>query len=547
MRHEPCPDTWHPYPSMFARFIQEDPTLSAFFAYKRSDPRAWNERLDWLKGRSWPGRQELARALADHQMRLGAGGPSVRNARLIGEEGTVAVVSGQQVGLLTGPLYTIYKAVTVLQLARKAQEDLGVPVVPVFWAASDDHDFDEVNSVFVQDTEGEVRNLKLSWRPATADSLGYVPLPPDVRSLVGEMEALLRGRWEAREVSMRVLADAERSSTISEWFQRLMARLFRETGLVILDPCLMEIKRQMGPVLHQALLHSSSVTLELEAAEEGLRKRGFVPGLEPDRSQGHLFYRYRGHRLGLVWTEDEGLTDRGGRLEEPLSVKEVARLLRETPEDFSPNAALRPVCQEHLLPVLAHVSGPGEVAYLCQMREVFTLFDHQMPIIYPRLSATLVEEQQEDILIQKSLEAGDIPGALSERLIAEMRRLDELDMEPAFEDLRKTMASRYRRALEPILGLDPGLKHLSEQNLGLILSQVSYMEKKALQYRRRRHRDLVRSFRILGEAVMPRRRPQETVLNVFPFIARNGWDLPRRLGQLPLDQGHLVVYLGGRG
>lgn len=520
----------------------------AFFTYYRRDPESWKKRLKWLRSKKRPGRgsrKEMLQALADYQVRLGLGGPSVRNVRLLGEKGTAAVITGQQPGLLTGPLYTIYKTLTVLKLAQKVQEDMGISVVPIFWMASDDHDYDEVASTFLQDRRGEIKRVSLPGRPATLDSLAYLPLPGEARQVVGEMEEILGGSWDSREVSMRLLADLGRSGSLTDWFARIMARLFRESGLIIFDPCLPEAKAEVAPFLQQALLHSSSVTLELEAAEEALRKRGFSPGIEPDRSQSHLFLRHRGHRLGLHWDEEERLVDRGGRLPEPLTVKDVARRMREAPADFSPNAVLRPVVQDHLFPVLAHVAGPGEISYLCQTREVFALFDHQMPIIYPRLSATLVDPQARDLMKEKELSIGDLPDGISDLLIQEMRQLDQLDLEKTFDGLRKHLEEEYRQSLGPLFALDPDLRHLGERNLGRLKDQVSYMERKALQYRRRRHRQMVRSFSALKEGLFPRRRSQETVLNVFSFVGRYGWRVLEELGALPLDSGHLVVYLEG--
>ncbi len=538
MQYREAPGQWHSLPPMFCRYREGDDALAGFFNYDHRAPAEWQRRLGYLESRRGAGREQVAQALVARNRGLGAGPRSLAAAASLGRQGSVAVVAGQQAGVLTGPLFTIYKAVTAVAAARWAEQLLGRPVVPVFWVASDDHDFAEIASIYAMATRGEIRKLQLEYRHPTADCISHIPVPAAAWQLIGRLQEVMGPGPAADQLARDLGEAAAASSSLAEWFSRLLIRAMGDRGLVVLDPAWPELRGLLTPFFHQALLHSHAVTAELTAAGERLESRGFAVALRPDRGSSHLFLRVDGNRSGLLWQGGE-LVDRAGRLREPLSHRDAIRAAVSAPGDLSPDAALRPVAQEHLLPVLAQVVGPGETAYLAQARQVYPLFGHEMPVLMPRLSVTLVEPDQQLTLERHSLQPEEIPGQIQRRLDMYLAQLDEVGVEDMFAGLRCGVEQLYAERMEGLGRINRGLQELAEVNLRHVLGQVDYLERKALGHRRRRYRELADAFRRLA-GLLPAGRPQERLFNIFPYLARYGPGLIDGLLQLPLGRGHLL-------
>ncbi|MFS8641115.1 MAG: bacillithiol biosynthesis cysteine-adding enzyme BshC, partial [Symbiobacteriaceae bacterium] len=329
------------YPDFFVHYLQDFERVRPFFLYDPHDPEAFARRaLALERSGHRPSREAVAEALHAYNRRLGAEEPALEAARRLADPQALAVVGGQQPGLATGPLYTVYKALGVIRLARQLEDNLRRPVVPVFWLATEDHDLEESNRLYVVDDRGRLRLLRL---PAPAGggqlSLGALPLTPAARAVVAE---LVRLSGASHENPFARLLEEERQAarTFGEWAARLMARLFSGHGLVLLDPMEPSLRRLARSLLQRAVVRREAIHRELTAAAQRLERRGYRPQLQLAPEHSHLFYYDRGRRVALLWRDGE-FTDRHGRLH--MSAGEVARRLEISPESFSPNVVLRPM------------------------------------------------------------------------------------------------------------------------------------------------------------------------------------------------------------
>ncbi|WPD20037.1 bacillithiol biosynthesis cysteine-adding enzyme BshC [Thermaerobacter composti] len=531
------------YPEFFVHYQRDFARVQSFFNYDPSDETAFARRAEALaRSPHQPPREVVAQALVAYNASLDADEPALEVARRLADPRALVVVGGQQPGLATGPLYTVYKAVGILRWARQIEAALGRPVIPVFWLATEDHDLAECNQLHVLDERGRLHRLALPLPAAVAGGqppVGTLPLPPAARALVAEV-ARLAG-VPADHPALEVLEDArQRAATLGQWVGRLMARLFGRDGLVLLDPMDPTLRRLSRPLLQRAVVRREAIHRELAAAAARLRRRGYPPALDVDPAHANLFYFDGRRRAALLW-QGGRFRDRQGRV--AFSPAELARELESRPEAFSPNVVLRPLVQDWLLPVVGFVVGPGEAQYLAQLRDVYPLFGLEMPVLLPRPGFTLVEPAAVDRLQRYRATVGEVlqdPAGLRRRVL---EGLDPLGIDARFAELRQRIKALYADLLDDLERVRPELRALGQENLGRILMQVDYLHHKTWQHHRRRHREVMRDLDWLEGSLRPLGQPQERVHNVFPYLLRFGERWLRTLLRAAGPGGHQLVFL----
>lgn len=515
--------------------------VASFFEYNPHDPASFERRAAWLD-RHFGGRREaVATALVEANRGYGADEAAIANAAALSDPETLAVVTGQQAGLLGGPLHTLYKAVTAVRMAADLSRRLGRRVVPIFWMASEDHDYDEVRRAFVLDQAGRVRELSLPPRAGRRASVGELPVPRRVRGLLREVTQALGPRARHPELLDEAVKALELSRDWGEWFARLMAGWLSSQGLVILDPMLRPLRLLLREFYPLALVRREGIHRELAAAAQRLERRGYPVQLAIEPDHCNLFFYADGERVALHW-QDAQLVGRGGQIR--LSVGEGATLMREEPWRFSPNVALRPMVQEILLPVLAYVAGPAETAYLAQLRDVYPLFGLQMPVIAPRLSLTLVAPEVGERLRAHRVGAGAFfAGDPGLPLRQELARLDKVGIDARMEELAGRIRQAYAEAREALEPVSPHLDQISRRNEEQVLAQIRYLHRKAHQHHRRAQREVVRDFTYMRNALRPHDSLQERVFSVLPAMVEFGPRLIRWLLRAAADEPHRLAVI----
>jgi uncharacterized protein YllA (UPF0747 family) len=410
----------------------------------------------------------------------------------------LVVTTGQQPGLFTGPLYTVYKALSAMALARRLARERRTPVVPVFWVAGDDHDFAEANHAWFLDKNGELAQAVLRERPAEA------PLLPLAREPCGaEIGGVLRQLDEGTpetEFKPGVLEWLGRSyrpeATLADAFAQALDALLGPRGLVVLrvhDP---RAKRAAAPWVLKGL----DVTLP----------DGYTP-VFVEASQG----RDRLQRDG-----DGFVTRRSG---ERFSRVDLARLAHDAPERLSPNVLLRPAVEAALLPTLAYAGGPAELKYLPEAAPLYETLGviRQAPV--PRWSGVLVEGRVEKLMERHGLDLAAFdgkPGELEARLVR-----DELPPEAVatLTALRRGIEEQYAALRESAVRIDPTLERTVESARNAALSGAQTIEKKLVaSLKRLEGETLVRQIARARAGVYPLGQPQERVLTLASFSIRYG-------------------------
>jgi bacillithiol biosynthesis cysteine-adding enzyme BshC len=528
----------HPPSRLFRDYVTGAASVRPFYEGARWDLEALAAAAQATCSFDHP-RAALAEALARQQEALGAGRAAAQ-ARRLGQPETAALVTGQQAVLFGGPLYVLYKAVAAVKIAGLLAERSGRPVVPVFWVASDDHDFAEVRSVSVLDESGQIVNIRYApEREPSGEPAARIVLDSTITGLVAELGRALPAGLNRDGVLARVAECYRPGATLAGAFARFLSSLLPD--LVVLDPSDPALKALMLPVMSRELQEGSPTSRLADQRGQELLAAGYHQQVPVRPGFLNLFLYAEGQRRALAF-DDSQIEVRGtGRR---LHVEEALRHLQAQPADWSPGVLLRPLAQDLMLPTAAYVGGPAEVAYHAQIAPSYAHFGIPRPALMPRPSLTLVEPAQARALEAEGL---TLPGLQEDpqAILGRWVRESHPEIEAAFARVREGI-EREMAAVEDALGaLDPTLRGAADSARGRMLHQIEGLQEKAT--RALKKRDQVRADRLrrTRDALLPGGSFQERGLGLVSVLARHGDAIVGLIGERmdPWARGHQVVYL----
>jgi bacillithiol synthase len=417
----------------------------------------------------------------------------------VARDGGVVISTGQQAGLFGGPLYTLNKALSARALADLIEQQLGMPAAPVFWAATDDADFDEASSTQLAVTGG-VHTLRLATRPPVGTPMSAAPLG-DVAALRKELEEACGSLVDPSPLAA-VIAAYTPNATIGGAYLRLLRALFAPLGISVLDASHPAVRAAGQSVLHGALDRATEIERSLESRSEALRAAGYEPQVEQVRG------------LSLVFSDVGGTKQR-------VAARAAAEARQQVPvEHLSANVLLRPLLERSIMPSAAYVAGPGEIAYFAQVSAVASELGVPVPLALPRWSATIVEPRIERLLARHGIDRTELarPDAVETRLA---RAAMPADLADRVRTLRRDVeADVAALELSDTEGLIPSA---SLQGLRRsLLHRVQRLERRYVAAIKRREHDVMRDLATLRAALYPNGARQERALNFIPFLARYG-------------------------
>jgi bacillithiol synthase len=498
-------------PKLFLQFIENFPRVAEFYAHPPAMPpvKRVARALKFPQER----RTEVVSALRVQNGAFGAGEATAENLAWL-EKGAVAVVSGQQVGLFSGPAYAVYKALTAVQVAEELTR-AGIRAVPVFWMATEDHDLEEVrHSTWFR--AGKLERFELPSVPEAGKAVGQIPLGPRVEEIAGEAAGLLSN--EGSELLANFLKESYRADeTYGSAFGKLFARLFAEQGLILLDPLDVRLHRVAAPMYGQALEERDLLTEKLLQRAKELDRAGFDAQVKVTSRSTLLFRMCKGVR--------ESISVSNGKFQSgdtSWTREELLRMVEAEPQCFSPNALLRPVVQDYLLPTAAYIAGPTEIAYYAQAEVLYRHLLGRMPVILPRAGFTLLDAKAEKLLRQYHLKPEDVWAGPQE-----FRRKMEIAGVP------KTLATNFEKTVKQTERM---LSQLSKQVLRLdstlagavgtaqrkIAFQLDKLKRKAGKAADGKAGRIASHENFLESLLYPHKELQSRELCLLPFLARWG-------------------------
>ena len=378
-------------PRLFVQFIDDFSRVANFYAHEPSfdSVKQVAQTLEYPSDR----RKEVVGVLRDVNRGFGAGEATLRNLDRL-ESGAVAIVSGQQVGLFGGPAYAFYKALSAIRWAEELSES-GIPAVPVFWMATEDHDLDEVRHVSWFE-RGKLTRFELAAEGAAGGPVGRVKLGAAIEEMARNAAAMLSGAG-SESVAKMLVESYRPEETYGSAFGKLFAQVFAAQGLILLDPLEPRLHRIAAPVYRKALEDRDELNEKLLERSKELETAGFDPQVKVAGKSTLLFRMTGGVRepITAAGNASEGTFKAGTA---SWKREELVQLVEAEAETFSPNALLRPVVQDFLLPTVGFLGGPAEISYLAQSQVVYRQVLGRMPVILPRADFTILDAKADKIL-----------------------------------------------------------------------------------------------------------------------------------------------------
>jgi bacillithiol synthase len=527
-------------------YLAGSPGLQSFFHYNFINEKSYIHRLDELKNRSFM-RDELADHIQSFMSHYTHSDKITENIDKLRKENSVAVIGGQQAGILTGPLYTIHKVISIIKLAEQKEAELGVPVVPVFWIAGEDHDYQEVNHVYVMKDNKQEKRV-YPERNLEKKMISEVYINRDLcYSWVEEIIETYGETKHTKEVLAFALESLEKAESFVDFFAMIIMELFKDSGLLIVDSGNKELRKLEKEYFIRQIKNHLEITSAVLRQQEQTEDAGFTNMIDINENAANLFfYDEKVNERILLHFDQQSGGFAGKNGEVSFTFDELVEIANEYPEKLSNNVVTRPLMQEWLFPTLAFIGGPGEIAYWAELKQVFEHFGLKMPPLVPRLNITLLERSIESDLEELKLELKDV--LISGTSGHELKFIDSLkdrEVEELFENVKTMLADQYKVIREKSTGIDPVLMPMLQKNESILIKQVEFMEDKIVEAICRKHDHILRKFTRVENALRPGGSPQERVWNPFYYLNKYGLDLiPDLLKQhYEFDGTHKIIKL----
>lgn len=445
---------------------------------------------------------------------------TLSNIASIDDKRTLAVVTGQQLGLFGGPLYTFYKIITAIKLAQQLKmryEEYNF--VPVFWLEGDDHDFNEIRWIKIINNQNVLTEINYSNEipeEESKKSVGTLTISSEIRATLDMLKSELRETEFSPALLKKLEEIYSEGKTIKQAFKELIFWLFDKYGLIILDPQDIEIKKILIPLFTKEIEgfreHTQKLVLTSAKLEEIYHAQVKIKPV-------NLFYSTDDGRYSIEPVDD---MFRLKRKRKQFTKNELMDSIKSEPEKFSPNVLLRPICQDYLLPTAFYVAGPGEIAYFAQVTPLYDFFKIETPLIYPRASATIIEKNIQSNLNKFNLELKDIfirTDNLKEQVIAS---ISENNLDNTFEKANNQIALAFDELKAVLFSIDKTISDSSEKYRDKVFSSLNELKGKAIQAQKKKHEISLKQIDKISEALYPTENLQERVLNFIYFSNKYG-------------------------
>ncbi len=528
---------------LFTDYVNDFPKVQQFFQTDFHSVQNFEATAEQTCSR-FKYRQQIVEILLEQNQNYGASEATLENIRSLGHETTLAVLTGQQVGILGGPLYTIYKTITSIKLAQQLRETFPqYKFVPVFWLEGEDHDFDEVSGVGLLNAD---RNpVKVEYLPngkhpdKNVGAVGELVLDGYVQSFFESIQKTLQNS----EFKSSVIELAERAyssgSTLNKAFVVLLNKLFHDSGMVFISSNDKRIKQLLSPVFQKEIQEYPRVSQLIIQRSAELEDRYHA---QIKTKALNLFLFHKGGRY-LIEPRENDFSLKGIR--HYFTRDELVRIATEAPESLSPNVALRPICQDTILPTIAYIGGPSEIAYFAQLKPVYNYFNLIMPVIYPRASVTMIDEKLERILEKYQLDLTEFFDGIEKVNHKVVEMVSEVKIDEMFSEAESRLNDLVNEMKFGINYIDSTLLGPLEHTQSKVAMQFQSLKEKVAEAQQRKHEIALRQIEKVGNIVFPNGNFQERELNIMYFMNKYGTEFVKWLmGEIHIGQfEHQILHL----
>lgn len=510
---------------LFKDYIFDFKNLMEFYEYDYRNMGDYRKRISDIETYyDEKNRIKICDILKDYNNKIGCGKRTLENIDILKRKGSVVVIGGQQPGFLTGPLLVVFKILTVLKLSSYFKKELKVPVIPCFWNASDDSDFNQINNVKI--INGKIENIELDLSdidPKTRYSDIYLD-PERIKKTIRKLEEILRSTDFTSEIVdffnsslediVKNCSDVEGRINISSFFSSLIVKMFSDHGIVIVDPASIELKKLSLDLLWFDMESHGKIEDLITSTGRMLDSLGYHIQLSSAPDTLDFFFKSGSSRIKIYAEDNEWFRISIDRYYK----KELQDLVRGNPGDVSLNVVLRPLLQDRSLPVLCSVCGPGEVSYFAQLKPVYKIMDMKMPVIYPRFSATVIENRIKKLILELKIQDtelgygreevikkaidNDLKGGLSRSI-----RSFENDIKKRLEKLEKNFESNKMNVSSSFDRIKRNIKR-----------EIEVLQKKIYSEYKKQNEFVVKSVDKIFFNIFPNGNLQEREINIINYL-----------------------------
>ena len=491
-------------------------------------------------------RARLCNALESMNRNWGTSEKTLQHIARLSEPDCIAVVTGQQAGLFSGPLYTIYKALSAIKLAECLTQR-GVKAVPVFWIAGEDHDFEEVAAAEFINRDCILRHVSVAGQiHRDGMPVGRVTLDESIRGVVDDLLRSLP-QTEFGDDLRSLLDDSYvAQQSFSDAFARMMARLTAARGLILLDPLDADLKQMAAPLYADAARRAADIANTIVSRSRELETAGYHAQVTPSENSFPLFlHDEQGARQALTRNSSGRYQTQAAKENDGYTAEELAEWAQREPSRFSPNVTLRAVVQDYLLPTLAYYGGSAEIAYFAQTSEVYRVLDRPVTPILPRASFTFVEKHTWRSLDRYSVKLQDFFAGIDHVMARVVTKYLGKETAAAFEHTTETFNKELNDLQDQLRRVDPTLADALDKGRRKINYQIDGLRTRFNRAQVSRDEALQRQLEHAFDLLYPRKALQERHVNITSFIARHGiYFVDWIFDAIELEsKDHSVVYL----
>ena len=506
-------------PQLYKDYIEGNPKLWKFYSGYHKEEKDFFRIVDRVIDHDYQ-RDKLVSVLKDINNIYGISPAVEANLQLLRNEDTVTVITGQQAGLYTGPLYTILKAISAIKIASHLSKMLHRPVVPLFWMESSDHDLAEVNHLYFPTAQGAYKYTYGKPDNPHQQSVGSISFGKDFEQFSEKLKKNLTNN-DFYEAVTRLMDETYRPGvTYSQAFGKMLSHLLGRFGLIIVDAENTELKRLASPIIIRKLKERGRMNeLMLEQSKE-LEKEDYERQIQIRSELLNLFILRDNNRVPLnVLGEVLG----NGNADAIFEDKELMQFAEAHPERFSPKVSFRPIVQDFLFPTVAYVGGPSELAYFAQLKKVYEFFEIQMPIIWPRASASLIDGKIQRHFSKTGVVFEDIFRNYETVLSEILARNLEIDPESIFDNA-DIQLNQLMDWLRKELGIiDKSIIEQVDNPASKMEYQLRNLKGKTINILKTKEKNLVHSYETIVNYLYPNKKLQERVYNIVYFLSKYGF------------------------
>jgi bacillithiol biosynthesis cysteine-adding enzyme BshC len=506
--------------NLFLDYLYEFENVRRFYKNNFRDKDEYIKKIKIVSEDNTKFRREITEILHQQYKLFTPSDKTINNIDALRGKKTLAVVTGQQLGMLSGPMYTLYKIISAIKLCHYLSERYDdYNFVPVFWLESDDHDFDEVREIKILDQNNGIKSICYDDGENIEEnrgSVGSIKFKETINQLFLQLTDMLRDTEFKQPLLEKLSSIYSCGKTFKESFAKLLFELFDRYGLILFDPQDARVKQLLKPIfikeindfrIHtEKIVHVSATLEELYHAQVKVRPV-------------NLFYSYDEGRFAIEPVENEF---RLRRKRKKFSKEELLALINDTPEAFSPNVLLRPICQDFLFPTAFYVGGPSEIAYFAQVMPLYPLFNVESPILYPRSSATIIEKNIDAIIDKYDLTLLDIFIDIENLKSKVINSSASNSVDNIFKETLREIELTFDRLRERLFQIDKTMSDSAGKYETKVKNYIEELKGKVVEAQMKKYETTLRQIDKVAASVFPNGNMQERELNFIYFANKYG-------------------------